>query len=166
MGNILLEAKSKLPHGQWLPWIEQDLRIGIRSAQILMFIARHPVISNATQESYLPPSPRTLYELCQLRPERLEQLINTGKVHSGLEREQAIALRRGTDSKQGRSSIAPKLRRELVPLLQACLSLGGPDVILGHIRRIPDWPELPTAKEFDCAARWVKRKIVTQQRTK
>lgn len=39
-GQMLLEAKAKLPHGQWLPWLRQNVCFGERSAQGYMRVAQ------------------------------------------------------------------------------------------------------------------------------
>jgi hypothetical protein len=38
-GKLLLEAKAKVPHGQWLPWLRANVAFGERSAQGYMRIA-------------------------------------------------------------------------------------------------------------------------------
>jgi N6-adenosine-specific RNA methylase IME4 len=91
-GAHLAEAKEQMPHGEWLPWIEQELPIGVREVQRLIEVARHPVISNATHGSHLPASGRTLYELSRLEPPALEAAIAEGRVTPELERKQARAL--------------------------------------------------------------------------
>jgi hypothetical protein len=40
-GRLLLEAKSSVPHGGWLPWIEANLSFGIRQAQKYIRLAEH-----------------------------------------------------------------------------------------------------------------------------
>ena len=48
-GQMLLEAKSKAGHGQWLPWLRQNVTFGERSAQGYMRLAeRAPKLSEAT----------------------------------------------------------------------------------------------------------------------
>jgi hypothetical protein len=39
-GELLLEAKAKVPHGRWLPWLEANCTIPERTAQLYMRIAR------------------------------------------------------------------------------------------------------------------------------
>jgi hypothetical protein len=47
-GQMLLEAKSKAGHGQWLPWLRQNVTFGERSAQGYMRLAeRAPKLSEA-----------------------------------------------------------------------------------------------------------------------
>jgi hypothetical protein len=47
-GRLLIQAKAALAHGEWLPWIEGNLRFGARQAQKYMRIA--------DQEKRLPNS--------------------------------------------------------------------------------------------------------------
>ena len=39
-GGLLLKAKQAVPHGQWLPWLEANVEMARRSAQIYMRLAR------------------------------------------------------------------------------------------------------------------------------
>ena len=39
-GELLLEAKASIPHGQWLPWLRTNVDFGERSAQGYMRIAQ------------------------------------------------------------------------------------------------------------------------------
>jgi hypothetical protein len=39
-GQLLLEAKEKLAHGQWLPWLEANVQASVRSCQAYMRVAR------------------------------------------------------------------------------------------------------------------------------
>jgi hypothetical protein len=39
-GNLLIDAKKKFPHGQWLPWVEANCDLSERSAQGYMSLAR------------------------------------------------------------------------------------------------------------------------------
>jgi hypothetical protein len=172
-GCVLIEAKIELEHGQFTDWVVRELRFGsrkdgsreadLRKAEMLMFLARNEVISNPCHWHAFPPSPRTLWELTQIRPkQRLLELIANGTINSGLTREEAVALRHKMS--QGRSS-APKLKREIAALLEVCILLGGGDGVLAHIRDLNDVSNAPPAKEFDRAARWVKRKLAERRQT-
>ena len=56
-GRVLIDAKNELEHGQFIEWVVCDLRfgspqeggrrIGLRKAQMLMFLARNEVISKS-----------------------------------------------------------------------------------------------------------------------
>jgi hypothetical protein len=41
VGELLIEAKGRLKHGQWLPWLGENTRIDARLAQVYMRIARN-----------------------------------------------------------------------------------------------------------------------------
>jgi DUF3102 family protein len=40
-GELLIEAKEKLQHGQWLPWLREHCTISERTAQLYMRAAKH-----------------------------------------------------------------------------------------------------------------------------
>jgi DUF3102 family protein len=40
-GSLLIEAKKKIPHGVWVPWVEASCEMSLRVAQGYMRIARH-----------------------------------------------------------------------------------------------------------------------------
>jgi hypothetical protein len=90
-GRHLQEAKDQLDHGEWLPLLER-IEIEARTAQMLMKIAGHPVISNANHGSHLPPSWRTLAELARLGDEALEAAIEDGTVRPDMTRMDATVL--------------------------------------------------------------------------
>jgi hypothetical protein len=134
-----------------------------RTSRRRMFLARNEVISNPCHWHDFRPSPRTLWELTQIRPKhRLLELIANGKINSSMTREEAIALRHGKS--QGRSP-APTLKREIAALLEVCIILGGGDGVLAHIRDLKDVGNIPPAKEFDRAARWVRQKLAERRQS-
>jgi len=51
-GQLLLEAKAKVPHGKWLPWLRNNISFGERSAQGYMRIAQRvpPQIRNGVAD--------------------------------------------------------------------------------------------------------------------
>jgi N6-adenosine-specific RNA methylase IME4 len=40
-GELLIQAKDQMPHGQWLPWLEKHCGVTTRSAQNYMKLAKH-----------------------------------------------------------------------------------------------------------------------------
>jgi 2-succinyl-5-enolpyruvyl-6-hydroxy-3-cyclohexene-1-carboxylate synthase len=40
-GELLLEAKDQVPHGQWLPWLQEHCSISERTAQLYMRVAKN-----------------------------------------------------------------------------------------------------------------------------
>ena len=40
-GELLLEAKEQVPHGQWLPWLQEHCTMSDRTAQLYMRVAKN-----------------------------------------------------------------------------------------------------------------------------
>ena len=85
-GRLLIEAKAELPHGEFENMINEKLPFGSRTAQRLMKIADHPILSNPTHVSHLPPSWGTLYALTELPDEVLSDMLEDGKLNCEIER--------------------------------------------------------------------------------
>lgn len=47
VGGLLLNAKDALPHGEFGQMVRERLPFGWRTANMLMTIARHPVLADA-----------------------------------------------------------------------------------------------------------------------
>ena len=90
-GKLLVEAKSKVDHGDWLKLVE-ELPFSDRTAQRLMEIARHPVLSNPTHASVLPPSWYTLYELSQIDNQVLLARIEDHTINPEMQRKDVKAI--------------------------------------------------------------------------
>lgn len=41
VGQLLIEAKSRVPHGSWLSWLEENCSLEVSTAQIYMRVASH-----------------------------------------------------------------------------------------------------------------------------
>lgn len=50
-GELLIEAKGQLQHGQWLPWLRENCDISERTAQLYMRLAKHRKEIEATAKS-------------------------------------------------------------------------------------------------------------------
>ena len=101
-GRLLIEAKAALPHGAFDAMVRDQLPFSIRTAQMLMAVAAHPVIANANHGSLLPPSWRTLYELTRWSPEELALgLKDSAFINPGVRREEVPSLRKRIRSKLG-----------------------------------------------------------------
>lgn len=90
-GQIIVEAKAELPHGSWLPFLELA-GINERTAQRLMTVAQHPLLSNPDTCSDLPGSMRALAELARLDEDELAPLIESGAITPDLTVKGAQAL--------------------------------------------------------------------------
>ena len=170
-GKVLIEAKDNLEYGQFTEWVVQKLRFGspkdgsreadIRKAQMLMNLAAHDVISNASHWHALPPSIRTLYELTQIRPpQRLLKLIEKGRIHAGTTREEAITLK---PKEKPKTKTHTRLAREIGTLVDVSIKLGGADCVLAYIRSKELAENNLTVEDFDRAVRWVKPKLAKQK---
>jgi hypothetical protein len=84
-GRILIEAKERVPHGQWLTTIEL-LPFSEGTARKLMAIAEHPDLANRSHGNDLPASWTTLYILAQLPPGEIPRLIESHQITPELER--------------------------------------------------------------------------------
>jgi hypothetical protein len=60
-GNLLLEAKAQVKHGEWLPWLDENFSMDERTAQRAMAAAKFAAKYDGV--SYLNLSVEALYEL-------------------------------------------------------------------------------------------------------
>jgi hypothetical protein len=93
-GELLLKAKKDLS-GRWLKLFDPkvgNLPFCEDTAQLLMKIARHPVLSNAEHVRYLPPHWSTLAILSRATPKQLEKWIMDGSVNIDTDRKDAESL--------------------------------------------------------------------------
>jgi hypothetical protein len=113
-GRILLEAKEgpyRLKHGAFETMVQTKLPFNERTAQMLMKIARHPILSDAKHVSLLPPSWGTLHALTKVPDDKLIAHIRDGTINPKLERKDVAALH-GDQSPKPTKSATPNLREE------------------------------------------------------
>lgn len=93
VGRLLIEAKDELEHGEWGQMFDKGgLPFVQRTAQKLMAIAEHPILSNPTHASHLPPHFETLYEMRKLPDQELEQMLAEGTIDCETERKEVEKL--------------------------------------------------------------------------
>jgi Protein of unknown function (DUF3102) len=78
-GRLLILAKAKLKHGEFIAMLRNDLPFGPRTAQRLMAIARSPAISKASNWSHLPNALSTLSDLAALSPKTVNLKVASGR---------------------------------------------------------------------------------------
>jgi hypothetical protein len=89
-GHLLIKAKEQLAHGEFQKMIRgelpncQKLPFGTGTANMLMAITRHPVLSNSKFSCDLPPLWYPLYRLTQLPHEELQAMLDDGRIHPEL----------------------------------------------------------------------------------
>lgn len=91
-GDALLQAKAELEHGDFMDMVANDLPFEARTAQRLMAIAAHPILSNTTHVSLLPASWGTLYALSRLPSDVLTARIEDRTINPKLERRQVALI--------------------------------------------------------------------------
>jgi hypothetical protein len=79
-GQVLKEAKDELGYGGYGSFIGR-IKLNERIAQMLMTIANNGVIRNPKNFSALPPKYTSLYRLCLLGEDELQELIDAGNIH-------------------------------------------------------------------------------------
>jgi hypothetical protein len=80
----LIQAKKALGHGKFMAMVE-TLPFGQRTAQKLMAITAHPVLSNATNWSHFPASWTTLYALSTVPEKTLLAKLADGSLNPEIE---------------------------------------------------------------------------------
>lgn len=84
-GELLIQAKEQLAHGQWLAmWESRRMKFGLRTGEMLMRVARHPALRNSKHFSSLPAAWSILHVLSQLPPEVVQQGIADGVINTEL----------------------------------------------------------------------------------
>lgn len=94
IGQLLIDAKAELEHGQFETMIETDLPFGPRSARMLMAIAEDKKLANRKHASVLPPSWTTLYELTKVPEDVFEAKLKEGVIRPDMQRDEAMRLHR------------------------------------------------------------------------
>jgi hypothetical protein len=58
-GDLLLEAKAQVGHGQWLRWLRDRCGVSDRIARLYMRLARNRQVSRGGLETLSSPRPQT-----------------------------------------------------------------------------------------------------------
>jgi len=87
-GRVLIEAKEQLGHGRFGDMFKQKPKVvpfGWSTADKLMKIAEHPILSNSENFPKLPPSWGMLFQLTTLPDDVLLAMLADGTIHPELE---------------------------------------------------------------------------------
>ena len=103
IGKLLLGAKAALPHGEFGAMVE-SVPFGMRTAQLLMVIAEHSILSNTNHGSLLPPSWRAIYELTKAPDPTLMLWLTDGTIHPEMQRKDVMSLLRSLRSSRRASA--------------------------------------------------------------
>ena len=94
VGNALIEAKAELRFGHFEHLVKERCPFRWRTANYLMEIARHPVISNSQHAANLPASWATLAELAKFEPRELRLAISNHMFKPDIRRKDIPELHR------------------------------------------------------------------------
>jgi len=139
-GRLLIEAKAELDHGEFQ---KMNLPFGPRMAEMLMKVARHPVLSNPNHGSHLPASGRTLAELATLPPETVLARIEDGTINAGMQRKDVARLKPGLHPDP-----AAKHKARMAPIDRL------KEENEEHLRKIADLEERLTSAEAGTVSVW------------
>jgi hypothetical protein len=93
VGQLLIDAKGRLPHGAFGKMLENDLPFGASTAQRLMAVAADNRLSNPAHVQHLPASWGTLYELTKLSDGEFEEAIEQKIIRPDMERKEIELIR-------------------------------------------------------------------------
>lgn len=100
VGRQLIAAKEACEHGEFLRLfkghenaVSEPVPFSANTAEILMKVASHPVLSKSEIAQSLPQSWYTLYELTKLDDEQIVAGIKAGEITPDMTRAEASALR-------------------------------------------------------------------------
>lgn len=112
IGRLLLQAKERLPHGQYVTTVEAELPFSSRTAYQLREAARW-AMGGAVPPERLPGSYSTIYLLSTLKQPLLLEAEREGLIRPELKRAELIAWRR---RRVGRADAHSELRDRLTQL--------------------------------------------------
>jgi hypothetical protein len=133
MGVELLACKASVKHGQFLDVLRRA-EVDVRTAEMLMQVARHPILENRAVHESLPPAVRTLYELSRLPEDGLTSAIEVGVINPGLTTEDAAGLLERWQSMQTKQ-LPPRGQGDRAPIVRP------------HVDEEPEPTRPPTARE-------------------
>ena len=153
VGSLLAEAKDKIPHGEWLPWLKNEFSMSERSAQQYVKAANYAAKYELGADLKLSPSALFLISRYD-RPEMAEAVIKaSNEKHLGREQAKAIIDKTLAELDGGAQS-HPKSRKGVNPRPQVELTFAAAVKELDRVTktRQPD-RFAKTAVELDVLAR-------------
>lgn len=106
-GTLLIEAKEKLAHGDFLEMLRMECRWSPRTAQRFMKIAANPSIQKRHNVSHLPTSIRALGELVRFEPSEFDHATSNRWIKPEMTSEDVKRLYRRTQVALGTRRRSP-----------------------------------------------------------
>ncbi|MYE01643.1 MAG: hypothetical protein F4Y03_10255 [Alphaproteobacteria bacterium] len=111
-GDIFLEIKAILGHGNWLPWVRENLDVSVRTVLRSTKIANCRHLRQCSPE-HLPTAKSTLVELTRLAPSEFAHLLATGVIHRRMVRGDARMALLGVEQPASKPSSGSFTKDEL-----------------------------------------------------
>ena len=99
IGHELTGIKAQCPHGSFERMfaghpqaVATPIPFSIRTGEMFMAVAKHPILSKAHPGAFLPTSWRVLYELTRLPPAVLTQALKEGQIYPEMQRQDVQRL--------------------------------------------------------------------------
>lgn len=108
-GRYLIELKDQTDHGRWVQLIRERLPFSEDTAQKLIKIAAHPVLSNAEHARLLPSAWSQLAEIANVEPDTLKDALDNGLITPTMTRQDIRELSRRLRYEQSGGAPEPKL---------------------------------------------------------
>jgi N6-adenosine-specific RNA methylase IME4 len=137
-GNLIIEAKAALSHGEFESMIEGALPFGASTARRLIAIAKDPRISNRAHVHVLPAAWGTLYELTKLDDDQFSSGIADGTIRPDLERAEVTALRKAAARAPAQAAYTARVAAGCT--LDDLNALADSGARFGAISGDPNWP--------------------------
>ncbi|MBF0186001.1 MAG: DUF3102 domain-containing protein [Magnetococcales bacterium] len=102
-GRRLVEAKSKLQHGEYLAMVKDKLPFGDTMALRLRRIATCPHFSNTDTYPHLPNSWNSLYHITTLTEDEFKKLVDTGHIKPNTTYREILQLKEAIKNKKSQA---------------------------------------------------------------
>jgi DNA repair exonuclease SbcCD ATPase subunit len=106
IGKRLNQVKEQLPHGEWLPWLEQKVEFSERTARRLMQVAKES--SNWPALTDLPPS--KVFALLDLPADQRESFVQNNPVDEMTTRQLQAAIKAQKEAERRAEEAESKIR--------------------------------------------------------
>jgi hypothetical protein len=120
VGRDLNRVRLWVDKGEFTEWVRKELPFTLRTAERLMKVAKHPVLTDPTHVSGLPASWATIEALARLPEEVLRKAIADGRVHPKMERQDVAAL--DPNKKKGKKRSLRQEQEAAERILRAALA--------------------------------------------
>jgi hypothetical protein len=134
IGGLLAEAKERIPHGEWLPWLKSEFSMSERSAQKYVKAADYAAKYELGADLKLSPSALFLISRYD-RPEIAEAVVKAAnEKHLGRDQAKAIIDKTLAELNVGAQS-HPKSRRGVNPRDQVDLGFTAAVTVLDRLTK-------------------------------